>query len=107
MSLDRNTILHCADIVSGLVRLGEHGEIEETLRRLAASTPRAEAVTPRVDLNDKGHLDEVVSNYCHLEQMDGSQWFLDAGNVRVWLFSKSKITASFERSDMNSRRSEG
>lgn len=35
--LDRDTILHCAEIVQTLVRLGEPGEAEEALRRLAAS----------------------------------------------------------------------
>lgn len=37
--LDKATVLHCADVVQSLIALDEAGEIEETLRRLAASLP--------------------------------------------------------------------
>jgi len=42
-NLDKATLLHAADIAQTLVRLGEPGEIEETLRRLAATVSERNA----------------------------------------------------------------
>lgn len=52
-----------------------------------------------VRLNDKGALDEVVGNgvYAHLEQMDAGHWYLEIGGVQIWLTSKSRISAHYER----------
>ena len=77
---------------------------EDCLRRLnELSAQRAEAGAPEVRLNQDKTLDEVVSRYCHLEQMDYNHWFLDAGGVVVWLHAKGKINATYEyrRTDMN------
>jgi hypothetical protein len=52
-----------------------------------------------VRLNDDGTLDEVCGQGvdAHLEQMDAGHWFLTIGDVAVWLFSKRKITTTYER----------
>lgn len=58
---------------------------------------------PEVRLNDDKTLDEVVTPHFQLEQMDRDHWFLcvDSGgkSVAVWLYSKSKITATYEWRD--------
>ena len=76
------------------------------------AAPRAEVAPTELRFNEDGTLDEVVSSYCHLEQMDYNHWFLDAGTAAVWLHAKGKITATFERrpderSPMNRERKEG
>ena len=51
-----------------------------------------------VRLNDNGTLDEVVTkDGDQLEQMDFNHWFLQIGDVAVWLWAKGKITATYER----------
>lgn len=59
----------------------------------------AEAPQPaEVRLNDDKTLDEVVTkDGDQLEQMDYNHWFLHIGDVAVWLHSKSKINATYER----------
>lgn len=59
----------------------------------SASVPRAE-----IRLNDGGTLDEVVTkDGDQLEQMDFNHWFLQIGDVAVWLHSNRRITATYER----------
>jgi hypothetical protein len=51
-----------------------------------------------VRLNDDKTLDEVVTkDGDQLEQMDFNHWFLQIGDVAVWLWAKGKITATYER----------
>lgn len=64
-------------------------------RALAKQSAKAE-----VRLNDDSDLDEVVgSGAFQLEQMDKDHWFVNLGDVAVWLTSKKKISATYERRD--------
>lgn len=53
-----------------------------------------------VRLNDDATLDEVCNDAGHLEQCHSGLWFLQIGDVAVWLTSKRSITASYERREM-------
>lgn len=66
----------------------------KALESLKSGTQKAE-----IRLNDDGSLDEVCGPGGHLEQMDKDHWFLEIGDVAVWLTSKRRINAMFERRD--------
>lgn len=57
-----------------------------------------EARASEVRLNPDKSLDEVVGHgYGHLEQMDFNHWWLQVGDVAVWLHAKGAIRATYER----------
>ena len=78
-----------------------HIVVEKLQKALDAANVLAVASTRReaeVRLNDNGTLDEVVTkDGDQLEQMDFNHWFLQIGDVAVWLWAKGKITATYER----------
>ena len=52
----------------------------------------------QIGLNEDGTLDEVIGRgQFHLEQMDDGHWWMLLGNTHVWLYSKKKITATYEQ----------
>lgn len=51
----------------------------------------------RVDLDDRGELDEVAAPGGHIERLDSGHWFVEVGDVAVWLHSSRPITPSYER----------
>lgn len=50
-----------------------------------------------IRLRDDGTLDEVCAPGAHMEHLDKGHWFVEIGDVAVWLHSKSRITTSYER----------
>ena len=64
---------------------------------LMKAAQMGKAVTPRIGLNDDGALDEVVGYTGHLEQLTYNHWFVTIGDYAIWLHSKSKITATYEK----------
>jgi hypothetical protein len=76
------------------------GEIER-LRGFAKLAER-----DRIGINEDGSLDEIVlTGMAHLEQMDGSSWFLglyrpDGSGYRLWLSAKKgPMVVSYEADD--------
>lgn len=74
----------------------EHGE---SLNELQATRFPVE-----IRLNAAGHLDEVVSPFVHLEQMDVNHWWLavydgkgSEGRVTVGFHARGRISAHVER----------
>lgn len=50
-----------------------------------------------IRLDDRGELDEVCAPGGHLERMDRQAWFLELGDVAVWLRASHRITVTYER----------
>ena len=83
-------------IVNGGIRCQQDAAlIRALIETLRAGGERAQIVAcNRVDLNDNGGLDEVVTDgAAHLEHLGGKQWFLnclraDGSSVAVWITGK-------------------
>ena len=77
---------------------GEGGALaEHAIRAIPAADARADALprsANRVTYDDKGRLDEIVTDAgVHLEDLGGNRWFLgalrsDGTEVRVWFQGK-------------------
>jgi hypothetical protein len=74
----------------------DHYEARLEAERRLSQEQRSDAKA-EVRLDDDRGLDEVCAPGGHLERLDDGHWFLEVGDVAVWLHSHSLITASFER----------
>lgn len=102
----------CAALTHRQEPLGASSRIGDVLRDPCAEpdpaptldSAYAGASPTELRFHDDGSLDEVVGRNvdAHLEQMDKGHWFLTIGDVAVWLYSKKRITASFEKRPLES-----
>jgi hypothetical protein len=65
---------------------------------LGQRTVESRPVAPsEVRLDSAGKLDEVVSSGAVMENLDDNHWFIEIGDVAVWLHAKGRINATYER----------
>jgi hypothetical protein len=77
---------------AGVIGGANEGSIPSGSDSLTETVRKAE-----VRLDGDGNLDEVVSAGAVMENLDYNHWFIEIGDVAVWLHAKGRISANYER----------